>query len=160
AIRSLEAVTQALLNAGVWLPSLYVQPANLLRQVQREFQRFAPELRVAVLRTGRDRIPPNGSYDVLLISYTLPVASRRIAEAIAALGAAAFVVFDECHLLRSVTARRTKFWVNLARIARWVLPMSGTPFVNSAEDLFSTFCLLGLLAKPGIGVPGPDNVLR
>jgi SWI/SNF-related matrix-associated actin-dependent regulator 1 of chromatin subfamily A len=160
AILSLKATALALRNVGAWLPSLYVLPANLLRQVQREFQRFAPELRVAVLRTGKDRIPPIGSYDVLLISYTLPVTSRRIAEAIAALGKFAFIVFDECHLLRSVTARRTKFWVNLASNARWVLPMSGTPFVNSGEDLYTLFHLLGLLAEPGVGTLDSDNMLR
>jgi SNF2 family DNA or RNA helicase len=159
AIRSIAAAVLALLNAGVWLPCLYVLPASLSRQVEHEFRRFAPELRVAVLRTGKDRMPAPGSYDVLIVSYTLPVASRRTAEEIAASGAA-FVVFDECHLLRSVAARRTKFWVGYAPNARWVLPMSGTPFVNSGEDLFSTFYLLGLLAAPGIGVPGPDNVLR
>jgi SNF2 family DNA or RNA helicase len=69
-------------------------------------------------------------------------------------------VLDEMHLLRNVAAKRTKFWVNLARGARWVLPMSGTPFVNSGEDLYTTFYLLGLLAEPGIGVPGPDGKLR
>jgi SNF2 family DNA or RNA helicase len=139
---------------------LYVLPANLSRQVEREFHRFGPELRVAVLRTGHDRIPFPGSFDVLLVSYTLPVASRRIAEAIAALGRFAFIVLDECHLLRSVRAKRTRYWVNLARGARWVLPMSGTPFVNSGEDLYTTFYLLGLLAEPGIGVPGPDGEPR
>jgi SNF2 family DNA or RNA helicase len=159
-IRSIEATVSVLRNAGTWLPSLYVAPSNLLRQTEREFRRFAPELRLAVLRTGKDPIPSSGSYDALLVSYHLPVASRRIAEAIAALDAFAFIVFDECHLLRNITARRTRFWVNPARKARWVLPMSGTPFVNSGEDLFSTFYLLGLLAEPGIGVPGPDNVLR
>jgi SNF2 family DNA or RNA helicase len=160
AIRSIAFAVQALRNAGTWLPCLYVLPANLSRQVEREFQRFAPELRVAVLRTGKGRIPPTGTYDVLLVSYTLPVTSHEIAEVIAALNVFVFIVFDECHLLRNVTAKRTKFWVNLARGARWVLPMSGTPFVNSGEDLYTTFYLLGLLAEPGIGVPGPNGQLR
>ena len=160
AILTIWFTTLALRNAGVWLPCLYVLPANLSRQVEREFHRFAPGLRVAALRTGNDRIPVAGGYDVLLVSYTLPVASRRIAEAIAALNGFAFIVFDESHLLRNVTAKRTRFWVNLARGARWVLPMSGTPFVNSGEDLYTTFYLLGLLAEPGIGIPGPDGTLR
>jgi SNF2 family DNA or RNA helicase len=160
AIRSIAFTALALRNAGAWLPCLYILPANLSHQVEREFHRFAPELQVAVLRTGKDQIPAAGRYDVLLVSYTLPVTSRRIAEAIAALNVFGFVVLDECHLLRSVTAKRTRFWVNLARGARWVLPMSGTPFVNSGEDLFTTFHLLGMLAEPGIGVPGPDGMLR
>jgi SNF2 family DNA or RNA helicase len=160
AIQTIAFATLALHNAGAWLPNLYALPANLLAQVAREFHRFAPELRLAVLRTGKDRIPTVGSYDVLLVSYTLPVASRRIAEAIAALNSFAFIVFDESHLLRNVTAKRTRFWVNLAREARWVLPMSGTPFVNSGEDLYTTFYLLGLLAEPGIGMPGLDGTLR
>jgi SNF2 family DNA or RNA helicase len=160
AIRVIAFTVQALCNAGTWQPCLYVLPANLSRQVEREFRRFAPELRVAVLRTGKDSIPTPGAYDLILVSYTLPVASRRIAEAIGALKRFAFIVFDECHLLRNVAAKRTRFWVNLARSARWVLPMSGTPFVNSGEDLFTTFYLLSLLAEPGIGVPGPDGALR
>jgi SNF2 family DNA or RNA helicase len=160
AILSHQATAQALRNAGVWLPSLYVLPANLLRQIEREFHRFAPNLQVVVLRTGKDRIPPAGTFDVLMVAYTLPVASRRIAEAIAALGNFAFIVFDECHLLRNLTARRTRFWVNLAGKARWVLPMSGTPFVNSGEDLYALFHLLGLLAEPGVGTPDADNMLR
>lgn len=160
AIQTISFTTLALRNADTWLPCLYVLPANLSRQVEREIHRFAPDLRTAVLRTGKDQIPAPGSYDVLLISYTLPVTSRRIAEAVAALGDFAFVVFDECHLLRNVAAKRTRFWVNLARDARWVLPMSGTPYVNSGEDLYSTFYLLNLLAEPGIGVLGPDGALR
>jgi SWI/SNF-related matrix-associated actin-dependent regulator 1 of chromatin subfamily A len=160
AILSIACTAQALRNAGAWLPCLYVLPANLLPQVEREFHRFAPELRVAALRTGKDQIPVSGSYDVLLVSYTLPVASRRIAEAVAALHDFAFVVFDECHLLRNVAAKRTRFWANLARRARWVLPMSGTPYVNSGEDLYSTLHLLNLLAEPGVGMSGPDGVLR
>jgi SNF2 family DNA or RNA helicase len=160
AILSIRFTTIALRNAGVWLPICYVLPANLLRQVEREFQRFAPDLRVAVLRTGKDQIPTFGNYDLLLVSYTLPVTSRPIAEAIAALNSFAFIAFDEAHLLRNVNAKRTRFWVNLARSARWVLPMSGTPFVNSGEDLYTTYYLLGLLAEPGIGVPDPDGTLR
>jgi SNF2 family DNA or RNA helicase len=160
AIKSIWFATVALRNVDAWLPNLYALPANLLAQVARELRRFAPELRVAALRTGKDPIPAPGAYDVLLVPYTLPVAARRIAEAVAALGAPLFVVFDEMHLLRNVAAKRTKFWVNLARNARWVLPMSGTPFVNSGEDLYATFHLLGLLAEPGIGVPGADGVLQ
>ena len=160
AIQTIAFTTLALRNAGEWLPCLYILPANLLRQVEREFRRFAPELRLAVLRTGKDPLPPAGSYDVLLVSYTLPVTSRRIAEAVAALNSFAFVVFDECHQLRNVTAKRTRFWVNLARNARLVLPMSGTPYVNSGEDLYTTFYLLDLLAEPGVGVPGPDSALH
>jgi hypothetical protein len=160
AIQVLAFTTQALRNTGMWLPSLYVAPANLSRQVEREFHRFAPELRLAVLRTGKDPIPPPGSFDVLLVAYTLPVASRRIAEAIAALSAFSFIVFDETHLLRSVAAKRSRYWLNLARNAHWVLPMSGTPYVNSGEDLYTTLSMLGLLAEPGIGVPGPDGRLR
>jgi SNF2 family DNA or RNA helicase len=159
AIKSIAFTAQVLRNASTWLPCLYVLPANLSRQVAREFQRFAPELRLAVLRTGKDQIPSAHSYDVLLISYTLPIASRRTAEALATLGVFAFIVFDECHLLRNVTAKRTRFWVKLARSARWVLPMSGTPYVNSGEDLYTAFYLLGLLAEPGIGVPGPGGAL-
>jgi SNF2 family DNA or RNA helicase len=160
AIQTIAAIVLALRNADAWRPCLYVLPANLSRQVEREFHRFAPELRLAVLRTGKDQIPHAGSYDVLSVSYTLPVTSRRIAEAIAALNSFAFIVFDECHLLRNVAAKRTRFWANLARRARWVLPMSGTPFVNSGEDLYTTFYLLDLLTEPGIGVPGPDGALR
>jgi SNF2 family DNA or RNA helicase len=160
AILVLACITQALRRADVWLPCLYILPANLSRQVEREFRRFAPELRLAVLRTGEDRIPDAGSYDVLLVAYTLPVASRRIAEAIASMTPFAFIVLDEVHLLRNVTAKRTRFWVNLARHARWVLPMTGTPFVNSGEDLFTLFHLLGLLAEPGVGVAGPDGQLH
>jgi SNF2 family DNA or RNA helicase len=160
AIQSLTFIAQALRNAGTWLPCLYVLPANLSRQVEREFHRFAPDLRVAALRAGKDQIPLTDSYDVLIVSYTLPVTSRRIAEAIAGLNSFAFVVFDECHLLRNVMAKRTRYWARIARGGRWVLPMSGTPFVNSGEDLYTTFYLLNLLTAPGIGVPGPNGTLR
>jgi SNF2 family DNA or RNA helicase len=160
AIQLIVCTVQAMRDAGVWRSSLYILPANLLLQIQREFQRCAPQLRLAILRTGTDRIPPVGSYDVLIVSYTLPVISRRIAEAIATLGEFALVVFDEVHLLRSIRAKRTRYWLNLARGARWVLPMSGTPFVNSGEDFFSLFYLLGLLDAPGIGVADAEGRLR
>jgi SNF2 family DNA or RNA helicase len=154
------AITSAKKNIGSLAPAIYAMPANLIVQVVREFRRFTPGLRVAVVRIGKESVPAPDAFDVLLISYTLPVASRRIAEAIAALAPYALLIFDENHLLRSVKARRSKFWIGLTQRARWTLMMSGTPMVNSPEDLFTSLYVLGLLDAPGIGRPGPDGKLR
>jgi SNF2 family DNA or RNA helicase len=146
------AMTKALANAGTWRPIIYAMPANLIAQVRREFQRFAPDLRITLLRTGKDAIPTTGDFDVLLTSYTLPVTSRRIAETIAAIGSAALMLLDESHQLRNVQAKRTRFWIGQASRAGLATLSSGTPTVNSGEDLYTTFRVLGLLASPGIGV--------
>jgi len=46
------------------------------------------------------------------------------------------VVLDECHLLKSRAAKRTKFVVNLARRIPHTLAMSGTPLVNRPVELW------------------------
>jgi SWI/SNF-related matrix-associated actin-dependent regulator 1 of chromatin subfamily A len=154
------AVTAAKRNLDVKTPVIYVMPANLIMQIAREHHQFTHHLRVAAVRTGKDPLPSPGTFDVLLISYTLPVASRRIAEVIAALAPFALLVLDESHLLRNIKAKRTRFWINLTRQARWTLLMSGTPMVNSPEDLYTTFYVLDLLDAPGIGRAGIDGNLR
>lgn len=150
AISLAMAVTFAKANTNTTAPTVYAMPANLVVQVSREFKRFAPHLRLAMLRTGKDKIPAKEQFDVLLVSYTLPVANRKIAEAIAALAPYAMLVFDESALLRSVKAQRTKYWIGLTRKARWTLMMSGTPMINSPEDLYTSCLVLGLLG-PELG---------
>jgi SNF2 family DNA or RNA helicase len=167
--KTLVAIAQSLLVTAAitqpgwpygWRPSIYAMPANLVRQTHREFAKFAPSLRVVVLRTGKDRPPAPGSYDLILTSYTLPVVSKPVAEMLGKLAPFASVIYDESHQLRNVKAKRTGLWVGLSRGANWILPMSGTPYVNSGEDLYVSLGLLKLLKTPGIGIAQPGGAPR
>jgi len=52
------------------------------------------------------------------------------------------LIFDEVHKAKNIQARRTELSLALARKITYRLQMSGTPWPNSLEDVFSLFMIL------------------
>jgi len=53
-----------------------------------------------------------------------------------------FIIWDESHLAKNPTAKRSKKAAELSDLAKYKLILTGTPVTNSAMDLFSQFRIL------------------
>ena len=128
-------------------PSMIVAPTSLLFNWAREFERFAPSLRVQVIggsQADREKLYRSISADapqVIITSY--PLLRRDIDEA--AQLRLRFAVLDEAQQIKnsqSITARSVKRLQAHTRIA-----LTGTPLENHVGELWSLmdFCLPGYL---------------
>ena len=122
-------------------PSLLVCPTSLLGNWRREFERFAPDLRVfshyGADRAGKDAFAASvSSFDVILTSYTL---ARRDAELFHDFQWHGLIL-DEAQKIKNPDALTTK--------AIYVIPsqfriaLTGTPVENRLSELWSIFHFL------------------
>jgi superfamily II DNA or RNA helicase len=115
-------------------PSLVVCPASVVHNWEREAARFAPELRVLLLTSGKTRhelrreIP---AHDLIVTNYAL---LRRDLEAWRAVELRA-VILDEAQNIKNPDAVVTR--AALALRARYRLALTGTPLENRSLDLWS-----------------------
>lgn len=124
-------------------PTLVVAPGSLLENWKREFQKFAPDISVLKhqgrQRTGRpvDLEP----YDIVITSYDTVIRDESLLMMIPW----RVIVADEAQNIKNPEALRTQ---SIKRLKRDVsLAMTGTPFENRLEDLWSVmdFALPGYL---------------
>ncbi|HVR21474.1 MAG TPA: SNF2-related protein, partial [Polyangiaceae bacterium] len=119
-------------------PALVVTPKSLIGNWQRELERFAPGLRVVVLRgpSRHSRWAEAPNADVVLTSY--PVLSRDLETAKS----------HEFHLLildEAQTIKNSRSLVNRAcrmLVARHRLCLSGTPIENNLGEIWALFDFL------------------
>ena len=152
------AAMRLLFNRAALRSALVVCPKGLLATWEREFDRWAPELGVAVLT------PPapirehawkavSGRRHVLLTNYE----QLRDPPAILQRDAPDIIVADEAHRLRNRDARITSGSFRLARGRFWAL--TGTPLERNLDDLAT---LLSLVApkrfSPGDGKLPPSSL--
>ncbi len=118
-------------------PALILCPASLMYNWEREFQRFAPSLKVLVVAgTPEERerlLDASSDYDVLITSY--PLLLRDVAwyqsHPFHAL------IADEAQTIKN---RATKTAQNVASIpSSRRIALTGTPVENSLDDLWSIF---------------------
>lgn len=126
-------------------PALIICPKGIRPNWKREIEQWSgrQSTRIKIVRTGKDSLDG----DVVIISYDL--AARRADE----LKRRDFqlVLIDEAHALRNArqplkgrTATRAAVVVNLALSIPRRIPITGTPKVNKAVDLFAQAVLGGL----------------
>jgi len=58
------------------------------------------------------------------------------------------IVFDECHYLKNYKAQRTKVGLALGKDARYILGLSGTPFLNRPSEMFTLLNMIDPVAWP------------
>ena len=132
-------------------PSLIVAPTSLIFNWAREFERFAPQLRVQIIqgsqpeREAAYEALAGSDVQVLITSY--PLLRRDIGQAEKL--SLRFAVLDEAQQIKntqSVSARAVKRLNARTRVA-----LTGTPLENHVGELWSVmdFCLPGYL--PGYG---------
>jgi SNF2 family DNA or RNA helicase len=124
-------------------PSLVVCPTSLLRNWEREAERFAPGLRVAVLERGAERHAFRAgarSYDLLLTNYAL---LRRDIEDWEKLDLHA-AILDEAQNVKNPEAAVSRAVRRLR--SRHRLALTGTPLENRPLDLWSLLAFV----NPGL----------
>ena len=122
-------------------PVAVVCPANLTLNWAKEYEKWLPERRVAVV-SGRKQFPEHGTYDVVVVGYPNLVAWQ------AQLTGLGGYVFDESHYLKTHTAQRTKAALKICRRASITAPillLTGTPVASRPAEYVSQLDLLGLL---------------
>jgi superfamily II DNA or RNA helicase len=118
--------------------ALILCPKSVLKDWEKKFQEWAPELRIAVI-TGNPTLREvlwSAATHVYLTTYD------TLARDIAGLPSKRFtiVVLDEVQSIKSPTAKRTKAVRQIEAEWRWGL--SGTPLENKVEELISIFAYL------------------
>jgi SNF2 family DNA or RNA helicase len=114
-------------------PVLIVAPSSLLENWRREFEKFAPSLRIlkhqGPRRTGRPT--EFNDYDVIVSSYETVIRDQSLLTMINW----RLIVADEAQNIKNSDALRSQ---SLKRLPREVaLAMTGTPIENKLEDLWS-----------------------
>ena len=131
-------------------PSLVVAPTSLLGNWAAEAARFAPELRVLVIRSGErsEELSQLADHDIVITSYPLLV--RDLAHHTAVTWRAIFL--DEAGFIRNPDTQAARAVRKLDSPARFAL--TGTPIENSVRDLWS----IAQFAVPGY--LGPRDEFR
>ncbi|HSP97493.1 MAG TPA: DEAD/DEAH box helicase [Candidatus Dormibacteraeota bacterium] len=137
-------------------PVLVVCPASVVHNWAREAARFAPELRVLLLTSGKERhalreeIP---AHDLVITTYAL---LRRDIEDWTGVPLRA-AVLDEAQFIKNPDAAVAR--AALALNAKHRLALTGTPLENRALDLWSImqFCNPGYLGGRGAFVRRVDR---
>lgn len=138
------AAAQALFESeGGLFACLYVTPPFLVKNVEREFGRWAPDLRCAVL-TSKTAEKDFSRHNVLILPDTMLAAvwTELVVEAFVKDMPTTLVIMDEAHRFKNDTAQRTeglygRRWDGLAHKFTRRLSMSGTPMPNRPMELFT-----------------------
>ena len=121
-------------------PALVICPPNLVLNWKKEYARWLPDRKVAVV-TDRKSYPEE-EHDVLVIGYS------NIQHWEKRLDGFASCVLDESHYVKTPTAQRTKAAVKIAKRIPddgLVLCLTGTPVTNRPAEYASQLDVLGKL---------------
>lgn len=128
-------------------PALVVCPASVVDPWVEAWQDWAPWLRVVAWR-GPKRHEAMGLADVYVTSYdTARMDSSDIRTGLLKMAFQAMVI-DECHLIKNQKAARSLAVRRLAKKARHVVALSGTPITHNPADLWPTLQALAPNAWP------------
>ncbi len=123
-------------------PTLIVVPRSLVFNWQREFQRFAPKLRVLDY-SGIERAGDRSTFDSVDVVITTYGILRRDIDVLEKVRFD-WAILDESQAIKNSASQNAKAACRLVAANR--LAMTGTPIENRAEELWSQFRFL----NPGL----------
>jgi non-specific serine/threonine protein kinase len=148
--KTIQVLSLLLLEKGSGQPSLLVAPASLLGNWAAEIEKFAPDLKAAILHPSamtQDRIKAftaeqAADHDLVITSYGSLLRVPALAGT-----SWRFVILDEAQAIKNPAARQTKAAKALRAKAR--IALTGTPVENHLGDLWSIFDFInpGLLGN-------------
>jgi SNF2 family DNA or RNA helicase len=149
-VQTLAVISTLRAEANERQPSLVVAPTSLLGNWAAEAARFAPGLRVLVIRSGErsEELSQLATHDIVITSYPLLV--RDLTHHTAVVWRAIFL--DEAGFIRNPDTQAARAARKLDSPARFAL--TGTPIENSVRDLWS----IAQFAVPGY--LGPRDEFR
>jgi SNF2 family DNA or RNA helicase len=152
------------------LPALVVTLTHLPRQWQSEIARFAPALRVHILRKGqpyvieKTREMKGRSPDVIISNY-----HKLTGWADSLAGKMKSVVFDEAQELRIPTSHKYRAASHIAEAAQFTIGLTATPVYNYGVEIHSVVDAIAegalgsraeFLREWCVGGGGPDDTKR
>jgi SNF2 family DNA or RNA helicase len=120
-------------------PALVVVPPSVLRNWEREFQKWAPDLRTHVVESGTSFPRRITERDVVLIGW--PLIDPRLDELLGVPWRC--IVADEAHFAKNPDAQRSQALRALCTPERGLLLLTGTPIVNSTDEMDQLESLYG-----------------
>jgi SNF2 family DNA or RNA helicase len=128
------------------LPAVVVCPASVLRHWGREVHRWAPGLHSLIINDSASRLPKIRGNTILIISWTL--LDVRWADLVRA--GVKVVVADEAHYAKNPSSLRSQALYHLTQSAKGVLLLTGTPIINTQQEMSVLTSLLGTEDPPMI----------
>lgn len=114
---------------------LIVCPASVRRSWLKEFSRWAPDVSVAVVESGKQAKEVNPREKVVITSYEL-------AKKLGPQFTPHMLVMDEAHLLRGRRAERSNHLLELAKVSSYRLALTGTPMWSRPRDFWMLLKIL------------------
>lgn len=113
------------------LPAVVVCPASVIRHWGREIHRWAPGVNALIINDSSATIPRLPQPTILIISWTL--LDVRWGDLIKA--GIQTVIADEAHYAKNPTSLRSQALYHLSQRARGLLLLTGTPIINTQQEL-------------------------
>jgi SWI/SNF-related matrix-associated actin-dependent regulator 1 of chromatin subfamily A len=136
------------------VPALVIVPPSLRTTWLKELSKFAPHLRVCVVRGSY--IKPLEDADVYIIGDSVIKHWVDPTDPLSLDNKIKMLVVDESHRVKNMTAARTRAVIKLAKaVPGMKILMSGTPTPNGRnQEIASQIEILGQMAWDGIGGKG------
>jgi len=127
------------------LPAVVIAPASVLAHWHREARKWAPWMKVQAITDGTTPLPPY-RFHLYIISWALLDARHRELER----RGVRTIVADEAHFAKNPEAYRSMALFHMARRTKHMLLLTGTPLINSMEELRTLKSLFGTSEPPMI----------
>ncbi|MBU1992004.1 DEAD/DEAH box helicase family protein, partial [Patescibacteria group bacterium] len=122
-------------------PAIIVCPASLKYNWEKEAKKWLPTKTIQVITSKTKAL----TADITILNYDL---LKKWLSSLSQLSAKA-IIYDECHLIKSNSAARTKAAKVLSKNIPVRLGLSGTPILNRPQELVSQLTVLGRIDDLG-----------
>ena len=128
------------------LPAVVICPASVLRHWGREIHRWAPGVHALIINDSASRLPKLRGNTILIISWTL--LDVRWPDLIKS--GVKLVIADEAHYAKNPSSLRSQALHHLTQSVNGVLLLTGTPIINTRQEMAVLNALLGTEEPPMI----------
>ena len=132
--KTIQAIAYCALHQEHW-PVLVVCPANVKYNWLKELRAWLPNCSSEIVKNGKDEVT---DADFTVINYDLMSKKK---DEIMGIGFGT-IIMDECHYLKTHTAKRTIATTEVAKQCDSVLALSGTAITNRPRELFNTLSMV------------------